>query len=146
MTRPTDPSRSARRRTALLAVLWLGIWLGFDFARLAHFVAQPHRMCAAHGVLEHADRVAVECAHEHDGQRQSVLPIAAPLQGEHALEHDGCSWSDSDAPRVAWRPALPEAVLARALDGTRVPPDERTPALERLYLLAPKTSPPAARA
>jgi hypothetical protein len=103
-------------------------------SRLAHMALVAHELCAEHGAITHDHG-----AHAHEA------PTSGPAVGQDAAAHDDvhdhCDVLATGATVVA-PPALPApALLSLLLPVTAGPRDGVRG--DRLWLLAPKTSPPA---
>jgi hypothetical protein len=117
----------------LLALLGLS-------ADLSHMVLVSHTVCAEHGEVVH-------------GGDSHEVPSASPdddVPGQHASNADRTSAADHEhccgvathgGALLAAPPALPTQLLG-AFDELTIAPAGAT-ITRRLYLLAPKTSPPA---
>jgi hypothetical protein len=103
-----------------------------------HMALISHAVCAAHGEVTHGEEHA-SAGPSHDGRDHESGTAADAPNGEH--EH--CSGVATSGGALA---EVPSPVLVRSL----VTPEaidplarSRTTATQRLYRLAPKTSPPA---
>lgn len=119
--------------------------MGLPIANTLHHALVRHAICALHGEYIHVDEAR---AIAHPATKDQGQPAARDDAGRTAHEHDDCAipvvstdralqTSQSEALRVvpaSFSPS-PEVALAEA----------PLPAL-RLYLIAPKNSPPLSRA
>ncbi len=122
-------------RRAFLALSSAALFLGAQFGTYAHLAFEAHAICPEHGEVVHAEH-AETAAPDFEGP--SLL-----AEGEH--EHDECLIAI--APRT---PALANAAQAEVQPPkpsierpTLIVASGEHQAFARLYLQAPKQSPPA---
>lgn len=129
------PSMRSRPRTARRLAAWAAL-LSLQLSLLAgfgHFALERHDVCTEHGELEH-------------GSLEPTAPVhGAPrvgAGGDHAADHDLCR-----VPALVGVPDLDLAAPAQVAplaQGTAPLLGRAVPRpLDRLFLLAPKQSPPA---
>lgn len=125
------------RRTcpAALAVVLL---VGGQLAALAHNASTRHVECAEHGEVLEAARLADEL---HACDQDHLIGV----EGGQGADHDDCSIARA----LQQSAALPHVAAAPQLVPALAPPDAVIPVevaiASELYLIAPKTSPPAPR-
>lgn len=146
LARPRHPDRKAigvgLRALAALVALLLGVT---SLGEATHFLVVPHAICAEHGELVELRQGASE-AHEHDETDAQKAPASAPASGD--VEHDHCDVV-AQAQREQLLPPLPAFEVPGAGDASVSVAVALEPRVERpldLLRLAPKTSPPRARA
>lgn len=146
MTRRLHRWRAPRaQRTALgkWARLWCALVAMLAFgAELGHWALLSHSVCAAHGEIVHGDEAH---AHGHaaaelgdEDERSDTLATSGDDDDDHehcgAVTHEAHACSVQEpvlAERLAWHPAAWRPVPSHLV-------------ATRRFLLAPKTSPPAA--
>jgi hypothetical protein len=148
--RAIDPSPRGRResspvasskavtfggRWALLALLFAT--LGSSLARVAHFIAVPHRLCEIHGTIEHGADPLVQ------GNEPAGLPEAGhPRVVAGDAPHEECGFGP--CARVEALPSVTAEIQVRLVPERRtrvLVPDEPDPSIPILRL-APSRSPP----
>lgn len=126
--------------TAILAALCLALP-----AQLVHFVLASHTVCVEHGELVHGPE-APRDGHMASaaGERQSETGVEGGTPSEH--EHEHCRIAAQGRDRLCLERA--SCLLAAGPDESfnRLAPcaHARVRSSERVYLFAPKTSPPRA--
>ncbi len=121
-------------RSALLAACLALVAYG---AQLAHWVLLSHEVCASHGEIVHGDHHAPHASLAREAPRPAP-ELAAGAGDDH---HDHCTAVANHAAACAVEaPTLSTTLRWQPLVAvTRDAPLVS----ERLYLLAPKTSPPS---
>lgn len=137
-SRIAQPATALRQRWSAAAslVLFLLVQLG-GWAHLGHV---EHEVCEAHGDLCH-----VEEAGSADTPAEPTREPAAPAEGEDPEDDHRCAWQELYRERALVPNEL--ALAARELSSCASVepfPTTRPAYRERLYLLAPKGSPPRA--
>ena len=122
--------------------LFFACWLGTaHLASALHFALVAHTVCSAHGELVHDDAHATPHAATPADAEASWRDAS---RDDHGLahEHDHCLVG-ALSPAEASVAASPDVLaIAQPEPETRAPFTIVVPGRDRLYLLAPKTSPP----
>jgi hypothetical protein len=139
----------ARRTLGTGAMLgWTLVALLAFGADLGHWVLLSHSLCAAHGEVVHEQH-----GHAHDAANDASPHARKPFGASASLagleadassddDHDHCSAVTKDAALSVVRAPEAATLLSWQLIAWR--PIDFSAARSRLFLLAPKTSPPAA--
>lgn len=126
-----------RRRRAYPAALAVVLLVGGQLAALAHYAATRHVTCAEHGELLEAatlvDRLHA-CEHDH----------LIGVEGQLGSEHDDCTIARACHQSATPAQPLCAPTLVPALATAEVAAVVPLAVTDELYLIAPKTSPPAA--
>jgi len=139
----SQPLRRQRTWIALLGVVVM--FLGLSAEGL-HGIAQPHRVCAVHGAIEHGHgaEIGAHAVEAHGDDSSNPGPAISTENGDGA--HEGCSLVTFGRERLAlalsgpgWS-GLAEPAPVRFALPVQIP---RQPSIAT-FRLAPKHSPPAA--
>jgi hypothetical protein len=127
-----------------LLSLFFACWLGTTHLTSAlHFAFVAHTVCSAHGELVHGDAHGTAHASTPADAEEASWRDASGDEHGLAHDHDHCLVGVA-SPAGASVGASPSVLaIVQPEPETRDPFATVVPGYERLYLLAPKTSPPA---